>query len=841
MVNPRSRMDAQIRWLSRGCAASSVAVALLAGVSWMSGEWSRLAFGADYVPMAPSTAIALTLLGVAALATEWRPDGRPSRAVAASAASAVFVIATVVLILTAIGVEPPFEAWLSNTDQVRQGIPVGRMSPFTAATLCVIAGALLCRLRALQRTSIALALVGFAIGSVTVGGYATATPFFYGGSTVPIALLTAICLTLVALALLFERSTIQRLMRPAGGDVHSLAAGQPPRADWPIVMVLLVLGGAVALVGLLQLRRQQHSARLRAQEELSAIADVKIERIAQWRDERFRDATFLATAPPAAEDVEAVLRDPSSAAARARTLGWMEAARASFPYLAVGLCDPAGRTILSIPETFAASEPTRAAIHQARDRDEVLLSDFYPSGSGGGVRLDVVAPVRPLRGAQSRGAAGDRAMAALVLQMDPAAILFPLIQSWPTASETAECLLVRRDGGEVLFLNELRHQPGAAFTLRRSASDLRLLAALAASGESGVAEGSDYRGVPVVAAFRPVPDTPWFMVAKVDQTEIYARLSRQALVAGSILGALLLIALLSVGTIQRQRAIALMRYRITERARAEDEIRRVNASLADRVTERTAALEAANRELEAFTYSVSHDLRAPLRAIEGFSRILEDEQQARLDEEGRRLLGVVRSNVARMGQLVDDLLAFSRVGRQPLRRARIDMSAVVAAVIDELGPNAARAGLTLTIGPLCPAPGDPALLRQVWHNLLSNAVKFTSATPAAVVELGCSRAAGGCEYWIRDNGAGFDMRYAGKLFKVFERLHGPAEFEGTGVGLAIVDRIVSRHGGRVSGEGRPGEGATFRFWLPDQPRMTRPASFPNGASPPIEEPEGPPA
>ena len=236
------------------------------------------------------------------------------------------------------------------------------------------------------------------------------------------------------------------------------------------------------------------------------------------------------------------------------------------------------------------------------------------------------------------------------------------------------------------------------------------------------------------------------------------------------------------------------------------------------MTDREAArreLEAVNKELETFSYSVSHDLRSPLRAIDGFSRILEKEHGATLDADATRLLGVIRVNTQRMGRLIDDLLTFARFSRQELQREPVDMDGLARSVLDDLRQHGAADGrATVTISPLPAARGDQGLLRQVWMNLLSNALKYsrTVAEPQVVVEAEPRGAA--VEYRVRDNGVGFDMAYAGKLFGVFQRLHRPDEFEGTGVGLATVQRIVHRHGGRIWADARPGAGATFAFTLP---------------------------
>ncbi len=259
---------------------------------------------------------------------------------------------------------------------------------------------------------------------------------------------------------------------------------------------------------------------------------------------------------------------------------------------------------------------------------------------------------------------------------------------------------------------------------------------------------------------------------------------------------------------------------ITERKQAQQKIEALNRELYDNLRQ----LEAANQELEAFSYSVSHDLRTPLRAVHGFARMLADGYKASLDQEGRRLLEVIQSNAVRMGQLIDDLLALSRLGRQGLNFSMIPMEEMARAVFTEIRSFTPERHLELRLGHLPQAWGDRDLIRQVLVNLLNNAVKFTQPRDAAVIEVEGWDEKKETVYCVRDNGVGFNMEYADRLFGPFQRLHPVGQFEGTGIGLAIVQRIVRRHGGRVWAEAKLGEGATFYFAIPRKGMEFRPVA-----------------
>jgi signal transduction histidine kinase len=350
------------------------------------------------------------------------------------------------------------------------------------------------------------------------------------------------------------------------------------------------------------------------------------------------------------------------------------------------------------------------------------------------------------------------------------------------------------------------------------------------------------RGEMKRAAAAPVPGTPWMVVAELPSRIVVAPARAYLLSMAPFAALIALIGALVAWWGSRRLTVPLREMTTAAEALAAgdldsrapvvrgdelgrlaqafnamaEQVARSHHHLEAQVAERTQALAGTNAELESFSYSVSHDLRAPLRAIHGFARILLEDHLAELDPEAQRLLGVIDQNTRRMGQLIDDLLAFSRLGRQDVALLSVEMQELTHEVTEDIrrAEGERAEPVEIRIGALPPARGDRALLRQVMSNLLENAVKFTRGRPNAQIEVGSRPDGGQTVYYVKDNGAGFDPRYADKLFGVFQRLHRADEFEGTGVGLAIVKRIVQRHGGRVWAEGIVDAGATFYFTIP---------------------------
>ncbi|MEI7936551.1 MAG: ATP-binding protein [Verrucomicrobiota bacterium] len=858
------------------------------------------------------------------------------------------------------------------------------------------------------------------------------------------------------------------------------------RDGWRFLLVFGFLVAAILLGSVLYLHRQQAAARSSAQTQLEAVADLKVQQIVNWRKERLLDTTLILGNPALAVDTMKALAQPESAKTLQVFKDRLDPLFTSGPYERVLLLDDKLNLRLVYPEgaSHALSDSARRSAEEALRTRQIVVTDFHRSEQDAQVYLNFVVPLvvhRDVTNDAVPAAGRDPAPAArsagvVVLKLNAQDFLFPLIQSWPTTSPTAETLLVRREGQEVLYLNELRHQKGTAMKLRRPLAEPRLPAAIALRGERVMGECLDYRGVRVVAAVRPVPDTPWLMVAKVDTAELYAPLRQESLMVVSVSLALLLASALAVTLLWRHREALFLqaqlemeqeehaataraheatresetRYRslfenmlngfayhrmlsepgrpddflylavntafktltglqdvvgknmsevipglrrsdpelfeiygrvvrtgvpehferyvqamqmwfaisvyrpapehlvalfdvITARKQAEEALRetearirkmlemapvpmchltgdgmiefrnerfvhvfgytaedmpslaewwrrafpdpeyrqwaieswdkavrhaaagerdiagvdykitcksgeerrfeisgimlgeellvtfidvtehklaqeiarKFNVELEQQVRQRTASLEAAVKELDAFAYSVSHDLRAPLRHVGGYAGLLRTSAGPSLPETSRHYLDEITGAATQMGRLIDDLLQFSRMGRTEMRQERIELTGLAEECIQQLKPEINGRNILWQQHPLPAVQADPALLRQVLINLLSNAIKYTRPRDPAKIEIGCASENGReAVIFVRDNGVGFDMEYSNKLFGVFQRLHADDEFEGTGVGLANVRRIIARHGGRTWAEGKVNEGATFYFSLP---------------------------
>jgi signal transduction histidine kinase len=583
---------------------------------------------------------------------------------------------------------------------------------------------------------------------------------------------------------------------------------RPKRIPWHLLLIFLLLSLGILGTGYFYYDYERAYFKQEKVNELTAIADLKTNQISDWRKERLADATTITKDPFFAARVKYWLEGKANPNLKEEILNYLKSLLI-YQYQNIVLLDPKGRKRLSILEERQSPDAyTRALALEAIRNRKIIFSDLYRPDGSQAVRLSILSPILVPQGT------GTVAVGTVQLQIDPHQFLYPLIQSWPTPSHSAETELIRREDNEVEILNELRNRKHTALNLRYSLQKAILPAAMAARGKEGVVEGVDYRGMPVMAVVGRIPGSPWYYVTKIDAAEIYAPLRKRLLLVLFLLIVMLATAGVSLASIwSNQQAHFYRRQYEMERDR-EETLKMLNEELEQRVRERTTQLEATNQELEAFSYSVSHDLRSPLIAIEGFSRMLAERHAANLDAEGRQLFKFVQNNTQLMGQLIDDLLALSRLGRKELRIEELDLSKLTESVCKNLKWQNPDRPLQFTVKPMPAARGDQGLIRQVLVNLLGNAVKFTGSMEKTEIVVGGFTDEDESIYFVRDNGVGFNMKYADKLFDVFNTLHKRKEFKGTGVGLAIVKRIVERHGGRVWAEGKVGEGATFYFSLP---------------------------
>ncbi len=606
-----------VAWGAFGAAG----IAALAMVSWWSGRWQWGAFGDEHVPMAPLTACLTVLLsGALFLRHRW-----PSRWVPIAAAylAALAVVAFCLLALTKeSGAIPSLERWLADVHAKVGGVPVGRISVMSAGGLLVAALALLTQLppigrwRELRQLAAGFALMVTLLGLSAILGYAMGVSILHESDWIPMAPASAVALTLLGAGLLFAAGLDRWPLQMVFGQA---ASALPSRRSFGLTLLaaLMSVVAATAAAGFFFLNHLDTLARKSAMGDVTAIADLKVRQIVDWRAERLGDARSWLLNPFMIEAMNHFLKDSTNSISPERLTQWLDALREHNQALCVALTDATGRVLLVSPSERTGVGPIGVSYaQQAMRSSEVVMSDLHRSRFNGDIHLDLAVPIL--------AANGGPAIGAIDMEVDPERFLYPLLREWPTPSRTGETLLVRREGGDVLFLSELRHRTNTALALRMPIGKKDLPAAMAARGETGRVEGADYRGVPVLAVIRAVPDTPWFMIAKVDRDEIYAELRRQAQTVWGGMGLLAVVVCLSVAMLWRRHDVNLLRRQLwveQERVAMAQRIEHLmkNANDIILLTDKEwKILEANDRAVESYGYSRAEllrmrltDLRAP--------------------------------------------------------------------------------------------------------------------------------------------------------------------------------------------------------------------------------------
>jgi Amt family ammonium transporter len=547
------------------CAGCAGVVALFSWSSWLGGDTELAAFGSGYLPMAPSTACSIILLSLAVIIRQVRPSSEIARRVAAFLALTVGAFGLLIAAQQLFRFELPVEFWLAPSAQQVGGFPSGRMSLATAASLLGLSAALVLELRPFARRWIVrqaaafLALAAVVGGALVVLSYALGMPLLYGSQSIPMALPTAIALVLLGVS----------IAAAAGKDVVPLllVRFEAPetlgsRSRWPersAVSAVVLLTGCVGIVGYRYFGHQIAESRQKAEDELSAIADLKVRQLLDWRSERLSDAQNIKQEPFLREAVQRFFNKQSDTALLTSLQGWLQSVRVHNQSIRALLLDEQLSARMVYPADKTYFGPIAAEFcAKALKSNRIVVSDLHRSRFSGEIHFDLAIPLESPTAASNPSEAAQpasrpRPQGVLLIEVDPCKFIYPLIEDWPTPSRTGETLLVQRDGDDLLYLNDLRHRPDTALTLRLPIKENRQIpAVLAVEGREGVIEGVDYRNEPVLAVARSVAGTPWHLIAKVDQSEIYTPLRERAWNTAIVLLAIVVAAALGVSFLWRR-------------------------------------------------------------------------------------------------------------------------------------------------------------------------------------------------------------------------------------------------------------------------------------------------
>ncbi len=565
-----------------------------------------------------------------------------------------------------------------------------------------------------------------------------------------------------------------------------------------IVFTLLMIG--IIAAGYLYYEKQKARFVENVKNDLVAITVLKVGQIANWRKERLAEAQVILGNRIMARHIKEFMDDPGTTAIRKDILDWLTLVKNNHEYSEIFLVDAKGKAVLSVGSTAADIEThSKNMVQEAIHSGKVVFTDIYRTEVSKSLHLSLIIPVL---------LPNSRPSGALLLIMDPNTFLYPLIQTWPVLSRTAETLLIRREGDDALYINELRHRKDTALSLRFPLSQKELPAAMAVLGKRGLTEGIDYRGKSVFASVDAIPGSPWFIVTKVDKDEVYEPLRGNARLVLLIIIILIISSGLGIALWWRQQNVLFYREQYEKEVKYGAERESAKKEIEKTVEE----LRRSNEELKQFAYIASHDLQEPLRMIASYLQLIERRYKGKLDKDADEFIAFAVDGANRLQNMIIGLLAYSRVGTKGKPFEEINCSEVLGNAISNLKIAIEESGALVTADRLPDIKADAGQLIQVLQNLMANAIKFRLEDPPRI-HVSAVKKEAEWVFSVRDNGIGIAPEYKDRIFNIFQRLHGK-EYPGVGIGLSLCRRIVERHGGRIWFESETGKGTTFYFTIP---------------------------
>ncbi|MDA8082166.1 MAG: ATP-binding protein [Nitrospiraceae bacterium] len=574
----------------------------------------------------------------------------------------------------------------------------------------------------------------------------------------------------------------------------------PLNIPYRVLIVFILLMTGIIAAGYLYYEKQKARFVENIKNDLVAITVLKVGQIVNWRKERLADAQVIMGNRIMSGHITDFIDSPGEAETRKDVTDWLTLLKKSNDYSEIILVDAKGRTVLSVGSAEADIGPSsKSMVLNTIHSRKVEFTDIQRSEFTKSVFLSLVIPVLSPSG---------RSSGALLLVIDPNRFLYPLIQTWPVASSTAETLLVRREGDDVVYINELRHRKNTTLSFRFSLSKKDLPAGMAVLGRHGAVEGLDYRGKPVFASVDSIPGSPWFIVTKVDKDEVYKPLWENVLVVSLVIVILIIASGLGIALWWRQQNVLFYREQYEREVEYSAERGEANRKIEKTVEE----LRRSNEELQQFAYIASHDLQEPLRMIASYLQLIERRYRGRLDKDADEFISYAVDGAGRLQNMIIGLLAYSRIETKGKPFGEVNLAEVLGIAISNLRIAIEESGTLITADRLPVVRADPVQLVQVFQNLLANAIKFRREDPPCI-HVSAMRKGAEWIISVKDNGIGIAREYEDRIFNIFQRLHGK-EYPGVGIGLSLCRRIVERHGGRIWFESEEGKGTTFYFTIP---------------------------